>query len=238
MKGLLGICILFFTTNHALAQADAAAGSAVTDLSLFGLIAQGGWAMWPLGLCSLFMLFLIALAWRETSASRFLNPATLPVLSEKFTQRDMDGARALLEAQGNVMGRSLLGALGKARPERPDANKEKVELYVAESLEAEENGISQWINYLNVVATVAPMIGLLGTVSGMISAFQTISFGGMGKPELLAGDIGEALITTATGLVIGIPAMIAYFVFKNRLSSQMIATAQTASNLIDDLAGD
>ena len=60
------------------------------------------------------------------------------------------------------------------------------------------------------------MIGLLGTVSGMISAFDTMAAGGMGRPELLAGNIGEALITTATGLVIGIPAMIAYFIMRNR----------------------
>ncbi len=72
----------------------------------------------------------------------------------------------------------------------------------------------------------------------MIGAFSTIAQGGMGRPELLAGDIGEALITTATGLVIGIPAMIAYFVLRNRLSNQMLATTQTASQLIDTLAGD
>jgi biopolymer transport protein ExbB len=65
------------------------------------------------------------------------------------------------------------------------------------------------------------MVGLLGTVSGMIGAFQTIATGGMGKPELLAGDIGEALITTATGLTIGIPAMVFYFVLKNRLDTRL-----------------
>jgi biopolymer transport protein ExbB len=80
------------------------------------------------------------------------------------------------------------------------------------------------------------MIGLLGTVSGMISAFQTIGRGGMGRPELLAGDIGEALITTATGLVIGIPAMIAYFVIKNRLNNAMIATAQAGTELLEPAA--
>jgi biopolymer transport protein ExbB len=67
----------------------------------------------------------------------------------------------------------------------------------------------------------------------MISAFQTIGRGGMGRPELLAGDIGEALITTATGLTIGIPAMIAYFVLRNRLNSAMIATAQAGTEIIE-----
>jgi biopolymer transport protein ExbB len=77
------------------------------------------------------------------------------------------------------------------------------------------------INYLSMIGSVAPMLGLLGTVSGMIKAFQTISAGGMGKPELLAGNIGEALITTAAGLIIAIPAMTAYFVFKNNFIKDM-----------------
>ena len=65
------------------------------------------------------------------------------------------------------------------------------------------------------------MLGLLGTVSGMIKAFSIIAQGGMGDPGKLAGSIGEALITTATGLVIAIPAMIAYFLFKNNFFKTM-----------------
>ena len=73
-----------------------------------------------------------------------------------------------------------------------------------------------FINYLQVIASVAPMVGLLGTVSGMVKAFQTIAEQGMGKPELLADNISEALITTASGLCVAIPALIAYFFFKNK----------------------
>jgi biopolymer transport protein ExbB len=69
----------------------------------------------------------------------------------------------------------------------------------------------------------------------MIGAFQTISAGGMGRPELLAGDIGEALITTAVGLVIGIPAMIAYFILRTRLDNRMMTTAQEAGRVLDRL---
>jgi biopolymer transport protein ExbB len=77
------------------------------------------------------------------------------------------------------------------------------------------------------------MIGLLGTVSGMISAFQTIGQVGMGDPSALAGDIGEALITTATGLTIGIPAMVAYFIFRNKLNAQVLRTVESGGDLID-----
>lgn len=60
------------------------------------------------------------------------------------------------------------------------------------------------------------MLGLLGTVSGMVKAFRNIAAQGLGKPELLANNISEALVTTATGLLIAIPALMAYFFFKNK----------------------
>ena len=82
------------------------------------------------------------------------------------------------------------------------------------------------------------MIGLLGTVSGMIGAFQSISSQGMGRPELFAGNIGEALITTATGLVIGIPSMVFFFVMRNRLNNAMLATIQTANSMMDHVGGE
>jgi biopolymer transport protein ExbB len=67
-----------------------------------------------------------------------------------------------------------------------------------------------------VIASVSPMMGLLGTVSGMVKAFRNIASQGLGKPELLANNISEALVTTASGLLIAIPALMAYFYFKNK----------------------
>lgn len=191
--------------------------------------------MIPLGLCSLFMFFLIFYCWKETNRQKFIPDPILPDVMISMRETAFTDAGTKLASSDSVLSRTLNQALTKANPSLPHNNKEKVELMLSESLEAEENGVGQWINYLNVIASVAPMIGLLGTVSGMISAFQTISAGGMGKPELLAGNIGEALITTATGLVIGIPAMIAYFIMRNRLNNMMIATIQAASNLVDEM---
>ena len=194
--------------------------------------------MWPLGFCSLAMFFLIFYGWKESQEKKFIPQSALKKVSALLLAREVTQASQRLEEQPSVLSKTMIIAMAKARPELQDANKEKIESSLVEALEGEENNVGQWINYLNVVAAVAPMIGLLGTVSGMIGAFSTIAQGGMGRPELLAGDIGEALITTATGLVIGIPAMIAYFVLRNRLSNQMLATTQTASQLIDTLTGD
>lgn len=215
---------------------ETAASATGGDVSLWNLLAQGGWAMWPLGFCLFAAIALSIHAARETRRMRFIPDAILPELSASMQRRNIAAAQKLVAENPSVLSRVLTPALPRARVERADGNKAAVEASVAESLEHEEALIGQWVNYLNVVATVAPMVGLLGTVSGMIGAFQTIASGGMGRPELLAGDIGEALITTATGLVIGIPAMVAYFVLRNRLGNQVMATAQTATRLIDTLA--
>lgn len=206
--------------------------------NLWSMLMQGGWAMYPLALASLVMFFLIFYGYRETARKKFIPDPALPQLSEYMRERDIRAASHLLQSQTTVLSRSFDSAMARAQPDRPDANKTRIEASLAEALEHEENLVGQWINYLNVVATVSPMIGLLGTVSGMIGAFQTISRGGMGRPELLAGDIGQALVTTATGLVIGIPAMIAYFVLRNRLDNMMLAVGQTASLLVDQLVGE
>ena len=89
------------------------------------------------------------------------------------------------------------------------------------------------INYLSIIGGTAPMLGLLGTVSGMIKSFSIISQGGMGDPSKLAGSIGEALVTTATGLVIAIPAMIAYFVFKNNFIKTMSSMGRLIGHYIN-----
>jgi biopolymer transport protein ExbB len=216
------------------AQETGAAAPADDSLSLWGMIRQGGWAMFPLGACSLVMLFLTFYSWRETSPAKFHHPDQIQRARELLGSQDLAATRETLTRHANVLARTLapvLNTMGRGKTQ-PQA-RETAENAFADRLEAEENSVGQWVTYLNVVAAVAPMIGLLGTVSGMISAFQTIGRGGMGKPELLAGDIGEALVTTATGLVIGIPAMIAYFVMRNRLNGSLIATTRAGSELIE-----
>ncbi len=212
----------------AFAQGEVTETATESTLSLWGLIQQGGWAMYPLGTCSLIMFFLIFYSWKETSRSKFFTAAQTKAAADAVANNDFEVSRDALQSANTLLGRALAPAVIRLK-----TSHEKAENLFIENLEAEENGVSQWVTYLNVIASVAPMVGLLGTVSGMISAFQTIGRGGMGRPELLAGDIGEALITTATGLVIGIPAMIAYFVIKNRLNTAMIATAQAGTEIIE-----
>lgn len=225
--------LYLLTALPALAQEAENATATENSTSLLGLLQQGGWAMYPLGLTALFMFFLIFYCWKETGSRRFVPPTAVSPLSEALAARDVAKAFSICQNTPSALTRSLASALSKSRPEQADGNKEKIEGTFMDSIESEDGSISQWINYLNVVAAVAPMIGLLGTVSGMISAFQTIGQVGMGDPSALAEDIGEALVTTATGLTIGIPAMVAYFVYRNRLNKEILGTVETGGDLID-----
>ena len=191
--------------------------------------------MYPLGLCSLSMLFLILHCWRETKRSKFIPASGLDQAAKTLEAGGLDEGLKSLSQMPTVLSRALSHSLSRATLPLSDRRREKAEASLVESLEGEENNISQWINYLNVIAAVAPMVGLLGTVSGMIGAFQSISTSGMGRPELFAGNIGEALITTATGLVIGIPSMVCFFVMRNRLNNGMLASVQSANVLMDSL---
>ncbi|VGO22828.1 MotA/TolQ/ExbB proton channel family protein [Pontiella sulfatireligans] len=219
----VGIMLPIATT---LAQESAGAPVAeaqleVADSVTFGaLIKQGGWAMYPLGLFSLAMFYFIIRNVMLLKEKNMLREDLKPQFDALMAKRDVAGIRQLCAEND-----SLLTAVLDAGMERISEEHEYDSVHVMEAIE--EAGNEQMvtfmkpINFLSIIGGTAPMLGLLGTVSGMIKAFALIAQGGMGDPSKLAGAIGEALITTATGLVIAIPAMIAYFIFKNNFIKSM-----------------
>lgn len=228
--------VLIFSPERGTAQEDPALAPVAAmeeapgeqSITFAVLLRQGGWAMWPLGFFSLVMIFLIV------RNALMLRPRTL-------MRNDLHAEIETRMAEGRVAetrelcakNSSLLTFVLDAGLERISEHDTDIE-HVKEAIE--EAGNEQMvtymkpINYLSIIGGTAPMLGLLGTVSGMIKAFQAISVGGMGNPEQLAGHIGEALITTATGLVIAIPAMISYFMFKNNFIKQMSIMERTVSH--------
>lgn len=199
------------------------------------MIQQGGWAMYPLAACCLTLIYLGIHCFRETKPSRFTDASLVQQLQVPLSKAELEKCQTLAEQSPTVIGRSLKSAFPKLDPQNIPDTIPSFEAEVSSKLTSEQSVVTRWIHYLSVLANVSPMIGLLGTVSGMIGGFQTMSAGGMGRPELFAGDIGEALITTATGLCIGIPAMVAHSVFNNRLSVALEQTTQQANSLIDHL---
>ena len=133
----------------------------------------------------------------------------------------------------NTVGAALL----KVNFERELANKVSMEQSASETLAEEETRFMVWINYLNVFATLAPMLGLLGTVTGMIQSFDQLA-AGRSEPQDLAGGIGQAMLTTAGGLIVGIPAMFLYFFFRNKLVILITEIQKSTTFLIDVLSGE
>lgn len=206
-------------------------------MTLWDLIRTGGWAMWPLGLCSVGLVTMVVINLRMVSRKNLLPPGVVVPIRAAAEQRDVGQMYSLCRASPCLFTNGLLPGLRKLNPEDPAGSKPAMESAIAEAVAREESQIGFWINFLSLITGVAPMIGLLGTVSGMIGAFQKIGMGGMGKPELLAANIGEALITTATGLIIAIPAMFAYFLFRNALSRIVRDAEAEYSAILDALAG-
>lgn len=191
----------------------------------------GGWCMWPLGLCSVAALFFVIRNALMLRRRNLLRVDLKPEIEALLARRDLNGVRELCRKQVSLM-TSVLDA-GLERVSEKDFDPAHVMEAIEEAGNEQMVIFMRPINYLSMIGSVAPMLGLLGTVSGMIKAFQTISAGGMGKPELLAGNIGEALITTAAGLIIAIPAMTAYFVFKNNFIKEMSTMSRLVGHFMN-----
>ena len=226
----LGACSAF-------AQAETAETSPVSaatqQLTIGRMLAAGGWAMWPLGLCSLFGIGLAIYNAIVIRPSRMLKPELVDQI--KLAVADLDIERARMLCVSNPAPVTNIIQAGLDRIKSGELHLLSIEKGMEEYSLQEVAGHLQPINYLSVIATISPMIGLLGTVSGMIKAFQAMALGGMGRPELLADNISEALITTATGLIIGIPVMVAYFYFRNRFTAIVAAINRSCGDILESL---
>jgi biopolymer transport protein ExbB len=209
---------------------EAAAGAKLTGIDL---ILQGGWAMIPLGALSLAMIYFIVQNFISLREKSLLHKEMMP----EFLDMMVNGKtfEALKHCRENPAMFTLVFAAGLERCQDEEIDFDEVKESLEEASVEQMTQLMKPIDYLSIIGAVAPMLGLLGTVSGMIKAFQTMGTQGMGRPELLAGNIGEALITTATGLVIAIPAMLFYFYFKKGFNKTLATLGRNLGFLFDAL---
>lgn len=229
------------TAQTATPEKQPAAATAVTstkpvgppETTFWGLVKQGGWTMVPLGLLSAAAVGLIIYGTLATRPEKMLALQLVPSLQEEIMRLHLDQARSACDGSPCLLTNTLGAGLERLSDGILDV--ESMEKAMEEASVHEVTAGLKPISYLSIIAQVAPMLGLLGTVSGMIKAFQKIGMGGMGKPELLAGDIGEAMVTTAAGLIIGIPAMFFYFYLKTRFMSNVSEMSRLLGNLCHQL---
>ncbi|MEX1117250.1 MAG: MotA/TolQ/ExbB proton channel family protein [Terrimicrobiaceae bacterium] len=228
---LLAFAILLALPVLAIAQGASPTPPQAKEVTIIEMIKVGGWTMWFLGICSVATIALTVYNGIMVRTARMLNPAVVSELTDLLTNLDVDGARALCEAKPCLV--TNIVKAGLSRIDNGEVRLDSIEKGMEEASVEEIGANLVPINYISAAAVTAPMFGLLGTVSGMISAFRAMAIGGMGRPELLADNISEALITTATGLIIGIPAMVSYLYFKNKFTSIIASLNRTLGNIFE-----
>jgi biopolymer transport protein ExbB len=227
-------CLVMGPVAFAQETADVPTGAQVEKTTLWDMIKQGGWAMYPLGLFSVGMLYFIVQNGLGLREKVLLRPDMMPDFIQLMKDKKVLEAHSLCKENETLF--TYIFAAGLERcSTKGEINYGKVKEAIEEASTEEVTDYMKPIDYLSILGATAPMLGLLGTVSGMIKAFQTIGSQGMGDPAALAGNIGEALVTTATGLIIAIPAMLFYYYFRNNFIKTTASCGRQIGALLDTL---
>jgi len=192
------------------------------------IILAGGWMMVPILLCSTFAVAIVIERFWTLRKSK-VTPDGLAVMVEDWATRHELDERHLEQLRAeSPLGRVYAAALRNRRRSR-ELIKEAVEdtgRHVVHDLE-------RFLNPLGTIAGITPLLGLLGTVIGMIEVFSAIMVSGVGDANVLAGGISQALITTASGLTVAIPSYFFYRYFTGKVSEYVITMEEKAIKLIE-----
>ncbi len=235
MRTALATLLYLAFSTCAFAQAEETAAAAVTtsERSFLEMIAQGGWAMYPLGFLSVAALALTVYNFIVLRPKDFFNDEVATELGGKLGEVDIEGAKEICANNPTPLTRIVNHGLDSIRDGEVDMELFRERLEAGSGKELAQPFVI--INYLSIIASISPMLGLLGTVSGMVKAFSSIATVGMGQPDLLAGNISEALITTATGMLVGIPTMFFFFYFKNQYGKLVADMTMYLNDMYGDL---
>jgi len=198
-------------------------------MSLLSVLAKGGWLMVPIGFCSLiavgfFVERLIVLRKAKINLNAFLLK-----IRQSISKQDFDNALRLCSTTPGPISKVLEKGIrlrGQSREEIKDA--------IESAGRAEIYQLERGLGALATIAGVAPLLGFLGTVTGMIQAFMRIQeLSGNVNATVLAGGIWEALITTAAGLIVGIPALLAYNYLVTKVQRMVFELELSSTNLLE-----
>lgn len=200
---------------------------------MLDIIKSGGWLMFPILLCSVVALAIVAERFWTLRSRRLAPPGLVTQVREMVTKGGVDGARVRQLAGQSPLGRILATGLVNARHGR-----EIMKESIVEEASMVVHDLEKFLNTLGTVAAITPMLGLLGTVVGMIDVFTAIMVNGAGNTAELAGGISKALITTAAGLSVAIPAMFFHRFFVRRVDEITVEMEQQAVHLVDLMHGE
>ena len=192
------------------------------------VIQKGGYLMYPIALCSIFALgIFLERLWTYIKVRREFRELAHKV--EPLVSKDLfEEAVATCHKSGSPLAQVFLAALRVA-----GRNREHIKAVVEETGRREAAPLQRFLGLLGTIATISPLLGLLGTVLGMIRAFNVIASQGMGTPATLGGGISEALVTTAAGMTVAIPVILAHRYLTGRLDQLIIEMEEYSLRLVD-----
>ncbi len=212
------------------------AADAIGTKNLWQVIWDGGLLMAPIGLCSFILCVFVFERAISLRRGRVVPRPFVRRFLEQLREGRIDREEALELCEKNRSPVSQVFAAAVSKWGRPAV---EVEQAIIDSGERMANELRRYLRMFNGISTICPLLGLLGTVLGMIRAFNAIATSdAMGRPELLAAGIGQALLTTAAGLTVAIPALIAYLFFVSRVDRLVMDIDALGQQVVAEVSAD
>lgn len=200
---------------------------------MFELIKNGGWMMLPIILCSIGAMGIIGERFWSLRRKIIMPVELVPNIWQLHRDNKLDDATLRRIKMSSPLGAVLAAGLANSEHGR-DMMKTSIE----EAGHQVVHELERYLNSLGTIASITPLMGLLGTVIGMIKVFSAIMVHGVGDPGVLAGGISEALITTAAGLTVAIPSLIFHRYFERLVDEYVVKMEEESLRLIDIMHGD
>lgn len=201
-----------------------------TKDSLFEHLSKGGPVIVPILLLGVMSVLIFLVRWVVVGRVRVASAKDLQSILDALNKRDTGGATTIAGSIQGPVGEMLKEAIRHCRE-----RKEYVEEVLYEKMLVAKPDLEKLLPFLALSAAAAPLLGLLGTVTGMINTFNAITVLGAGDPKTLAGGISEALITTEFGLIVAIPSLLLHAVLSRRVKGILGSMEQTATGFINGL---
>ena len=197
---------------------------------MWELVRAGGPFMWPIIVCSIAAVGILLERLWTLQRKRVLPEDLIKKVSDLAEKNQVTPKVIEALEKNSPLGRVLAAALANR-----DRGREIMMERVQDTGRHVVHELERFLNSLGTIASISPLLGLLGTVTGIIRAFNAVMLGGMGDPRMLAGGISEALVTTAGGLAVAIPAFIAYRYLRGKVERIVIEMEKIAVAFADSL---
>lgn len=199
---------------------------------MYELVKAGGMLMVPIILCSIIAMAIVIERFWSLKRERIIPPELVRDIVASAQKNELNSERLNAVREGSPLGRVLVAGLKNSSQSR-EVMKESIQ----DTGRHVTHELQRFLNTLGTIAAVSPLLGLLGTVLGMIQVFGVITDIGVGNPGELAGGISKALITTAAGIAVAIPSLMFYRYFNGKVDALVVEMEQESIKLVELVHG-